>query len=206
MGCRGRALSGARRGGGAAGAGGGGRAGAGARIRPVGGGLPRPAAARLGFGGVDFRWRPDLPEVFDGLTMEIPAGSVSGCWARRVPASRPWRRWSLKVAAPQSGRVILGGVDIATLTAADGAGPDRLAEPDHASVRRHDPRTICCWPGPSRMTPRCGPRWTRRRSATSCARCRTAWRPGWGRAARGSPAARGGAWRWPARCCHRRRS
>ena len=76
----------------------------------------------------------------------------------------------LKVAAPQSGRVLLGRTDIATLTGAADAVPGRLAEPDHASVRRHDPGEFAASRGRTRTTRRCGPLWTRRASATWCAR------------------------------------
>jgi ATP-binding cassette subfamily C protein CydC len=75
-------------------------------------------SARLGFGGVDFRWRPDLPKVFDGLTMEIPAGMRVGVLGPSGAGKSTLAALVLKVAAPQSGRVLLGGIDIATLTAA----------------------------------------------------------------------------------------
>jgi ATP-binding cassette subfamily C protein CydC len=75
-------------------------------------------AARLGFGGVDFRWRLDLPKVFDGLTMEIPAGMRVGVLGPSGSGKSTLAALVLKVAAPQAGRVLLGGVDIATVTAA----------------------------------------------------------------------------------------
>ncbi len=77
-----------------------------------------PRGARLGFGGVTFRWRPDLPLVFDGLTMDIPAGTRVAVLGPSGAGKSTLAALALKVAAPGSGRVLLGGVDVATLSAA----------------------------------------------------------------------------------------
>jgi ATP-binding cassette subfamily C protein CydC len=74
--------------------------------------------ARLGFAGVDFQWRPELPKVFDGLTMEIPAGMRVGVLGPSGSGKSTLAALVLKVAAPRAGRVLLGGVDIASVTAA----------------------------------------------------------------------------------------
>jgi ATP-binding cassette subfamily C protein CydC len=68
---------------------------------------------------VHFRWRPDLPTVFDGLTMDIPPGSRVGVLGPSGSGKSTLAALALKVAAPQSGTVRLGRVDIATLAAAD---------------------------------------------------------------------------------------
>ncbi len=87
--------------------------------------VPEPAApaalstgTALRFEGVRFRWDTDRPELFDGLTLEVPQGSrvavlgPSGCGKSTLAALL------LKVAAPQAGRILLGGVDLAALSAA----------------------------------------------------------------------------------------
>jgi ATP-binding cassette, subfamily C, bacterial CydC len=80
---------------------------------------PASAGSRLGFDGVHFRWRPDLPTVFDGLTMDIPPGSRVGVLGPSGSGKSTLAALALKIAAPQSGTVRLGRVDIATLAAAD---------------------------------------------------------------------------------------
>jgi ATP-binding cassette subfamily C protein CydC len=76
-----------------------------------------PSGSRLGFEAVNFRWRPDLPNVFDGLTMDIAPGTRVGVLGPSGSGKSTLAALLLKVAAPQSGRVLLGRVDIASLTA-----------------------------------------------------------------------------------------
>jgi len=87
--------------------------------------VPDPAApaaassgSRLAFDGVSFQWRPDLPKVFDGLTMDIAPGSRVAVLGPSGSGKSTIAALVLKVAAPQSGRVLLGRTDIATLKAA----------------------------------------------------------------------------------------
>jgi ATP-binding cassette subfamily C protein CydC len=80
---------------------------------------PVPPSSRLGFEGVHFRWRPELPKVFDGLTMDIAAGTRVGVLGPSGSGKSTLAALALKVAAAQSGRVLLGRADIATLAAAD---------------------------------------------------------------------------------------
>ncbi len=80
---------------------------------------PVPAAPGLRFAGVRFGWDAAGPPVFDGLTLEIPAGArvavlgPSGCGKSTLAAL------ALKVAIPQAGRVTLGGIDMAELATPD---------------------------------------------------------------------------------------
>ncbi len=80
---------------------------------------PLPSANALRFEAVRFRWEPTRPTLFDGLTLDIPQGSrvailgPSGCGKSTLAALL------LKVAAPQGGRILLGGADLATLAAAE---------------------------------------------------------------------------------------
>ena len=81
---------------------------------------PNPAAlppgSALRFEAVHFRWQPDRPEVFDGFTLDIPAGTRIAVLGPSGAGKSSLAALALKVAAPQSGRVLLGGVDIATLS------------------------------------------------------------------------------------------
>ena len=75
-----------------------------------------PPGSALRFEAVHFRWQPDRPEVFDGLTLDIPQGSRVALLGPSGAGKSTLAALLLKVAAPQSGRVLLGGTDIATLT------------------------------------------------------------------------------------------
>lgn len=81
--------------------------------------LPVPAAFTLRFEGVHFRWRDDLPEVCRGLTLELPQGARVALLGPSGAGKSTLAALALKVAAPQAGRILLGGVDIADLAAAE---------------------------------------------------------------------------------------
>jgi ATP-binding cassette subfamily C protein CydC len=78
-----------------------------------------PAGSALRFEAVHFRWRADRPEVFDGLTLDIPQGSRVAVLGPSGAGKSTLAALALKLAAPQEGCVKLGGVDVATLAAAD---------------------------------------------------------------------------------------
>jgi ATP-binding cassette subfamily C protein CydC len=78
-----------------------------------------PVDFALRFEGVHFRWLPDRPMVFDGLSLEVPQGSRVALLGPSGAGKSTLAALALKVAAPDQGRVLLGGVDIATLAAAD---------------------------------------------------------------------------------------
>ncbi len=80
---------------------------------------PVPSSSRLTFDSVHFQWHPDLPKVFDGLTMEVAPGSRIAVLGPSGSGKSTMAALALKIAAPQSGRVLLGRTDIATLAAAD---------------------------------------------------------------------------------------
>lgn len=79
--------------------------------------LPRSSALR--FEAVGFRWQPNRPTVLDGLTLNIPAGARIAILGPSGAGKSTLAALALKVAAPQSGRILLGGTDIATLAAHD---------------------------------------------------------------------------------------
>ena len=77
---------------------------------------PLPKDCSLRFEGVHFRWRPDRPPVFDGLTLEVPQGARVAVLGPSGAGKSTLSALALKVAVPQAGRVLLGGTDIASLT------------------------------------------------------------------------------------------
>ncbi len=78
-----------------------------------------PADFTLRFEAVHFRWLPDRLPVFDGLTLDVPQGSRVALLGPSGVGKSTLAALALKVAAPQQGKVLLGGVDIAALAAAD---------------------------------------------------------------------------------------
>jgi ATP-binding cassette, subfamily C, bacterial CydC len=80
---------------------------------------PVPTGFALRFEGVHYRWRPDLQEVFNGLSLEVPAGARVALLGPSGAGKSTLAALALKVAAPVQGRILLGGVDIADLTAAE---------------------------------------------------------------------------------------
>jgi ATP-binding cassette subfamily C protein CydC len=81
-----------------------------------------PAAMPLGCGlrfeAVQFRWSADRPPVFDGLTLEVPEGSRVALLGPSGAGKSTLAALALKVVAPRSGQILLGGTDIAFLPAA----------------------------------------------------------------------------------------
>jgi ATP-binding cassette, subfamily C, bacterial CydC len=80
--------------------------------------VPMPDANGLRFEAVQFRWQPDRPSVFDGLTLEVPEGARVALLGPSGAGKSTLAALALKVVAPRSGHVLLGGVDIALLPAA----------------------------------------------------------------------------------------
>jgi ATP-binding cassette subfamily C protein CydC len=74
-----------------------------------------PTGNALRFEGVTFRWQPDRPELFDGLTLDIPSGARIAILGPSGAGKSTLAALLLKVVTPQAGRVLLGGVDLATL-------------------------------------------------------------------------------------------
>lgn len=174
--------------------------------------VPDPASPRaiptsftLRFDAVQFRWRPDLPPVFRGLTLEVPQGARVALLGPSGAGKSSLAALALKVAAPQEGRILLGGADIADLAAADlHARVAYLSQTTHLfddTIRanlllaRPDADDAALWAALDdaqigdlvRALPDKLDTWVEK-------------------AARASPAVRAVVSRWPARCCRRRRS
>jgi ATP-binding cassette subfamily C protein CydC len=77
-----------------------------------------PVGTALRFEGVEFRWQPDRPPVFDSLTLEVPQGARVALLGPSGAGKSTLAALALKVVAPRSGQIRLGGIDIATLPAA----------------------------------------------------------------------------------------
>lgn len=84
---------------------------------------PKPAAmpdsSALRIEAVRFAWQPDRPAVFEDLNLDIPQGHHVALLGPSGIGKSTLAALCLRLAAPQSGRILLGGVDIATLAAAD---------------------------------------------------------------------------------------
>ncbi len=79
---------------------------------------PLPAGNALRFEQVQFAW-PGRAPVLDGLTLDIPAGSRIAILGPSGAGKSTLAALALKVASPGEGRVLLGGIDLARLDAAD---------------------------------------------------------------------------------------
>lgn len=78
-----------------------------------------PERFDLHFEAVHFTWQPDRPPVFDSLTLDVPQGARVALLGPSGAGKSTLAALALKVTAPQQGRVLLGGTDIAALSAAD---------------------------------------------------------------------------------------
>jgi len=78
-----------------------------------------PKGSALSFAGVHFAWAANRPAVFDGLSLDVPQGARVALLGPSGAGKSTLAALALKVVAPQQGKVLLGGVDIATLPAAD---------------------------------------------------------------------------------------
>ena len=77
-----------------------------------------PTGTALAFRGVRFHWQADHPPVFDGLSLDIPAGARVALLGPSGAGKSTLVALALKLAAPEAGAVLLGGVDLASLPAA----------------------------------------------------------------------------------------
>lgn len=78
-----------------------------------------PQTSGLRFEAVGFRWQPDRPAVLEGFTLDIAAGSRVALLGPSGAGKSTVAALALRVVSPQSGRVLLGGIDVAALAAVD---------------------------------------------------------------------------------------
>ena len=78
-----------------------------------------PADNGLAFAGVRFAWHAGQSPVFDSLTLEVPAGAKVAVLGPSGVGKSTLAALALKIAVPQAGRVLLGGVDMAEIPTAD---------------------------------------------------------------------------------------
>ena len=76
---------------------------------------PAPQGHGLLFRDVGYRWQPDRPPVFEHLTLEIPQGARVAILGPSGSGKSTLAALLLRVARPQTGRISLGGVDLADL-------------------------------------------------------------------------------------------
>ncbi|WP_200306860.1 ATP-binding cassette domain-containing protein, partial [Paracraurococcus ruber] len=76
-----------------------------------------PAGHAIRVEGLRFAWSADRPPVFDGLDLDIPEGTRLALLGPSGAGKSSFAALLLKLAAPQAGRITLGGVDIAALPA-----------------------------------------------------------------------------------------
>jgi ATP-binding cassette subfamily C protein CydC len=78
-----------------------------------------PSGHALRVSGLRFAWAADRPPVFDGLDLDVPEGARVALLGPSGTGKSTLAALLLKFAAPQAGRITLGGVDIAALPAAE---------------------------------------------------------------------------------------
>lgn len=80
---------------------------------------PRPTSGSLNFEAVRFAWDADRPPVLDALTLAIPAGARVAVLGASGAGKSTLAALALRIATPESGRVLLGDTDIVKLRADD---------------------------------------------------------------------------------------
>ncbi len=86
-------------------------------VRLAGTRLPR-IEGRVTFEHVNFRFRPDGPEVLTGLNLELGPGQLIGVVGRSGSGKSTLTKLIQRLYTPESGRVLVDGADIGLLDAA----------------------------------------------------------------------------------------
>jgi ATP-binding cassette subfamily C protein CydC len=81
-----------------------------------------PAGNALSFEHVTFRWTQEGRNVFEDLSLDVPAGSRIAVLGPSGAGKSTLAALALRLVEPDAGRIRLGGTDIATLRAAEVRG------------------------------------------------------------------------------------
>jgi ATP-binding cassette, subfamily B, bacterial HlyB/CyaB len=77
-----------------------------------------PLKGRIQFDAVNFRYRPEAPPVLHSLTLDIRAGEVIGIVGRSGSGKSTLTKLVQRLYSPEQGRVLVDGVDIGLIDAA----------------------------------------------------------------------------------------
>ncbi|MFT3818081.1 MAG: type I secretion system permease/ATPase [Rubrivivax sp.] len=77
-----------------------------------------PLQGRIQLDGVVFRYRPEAPPVLQGISLEIGAGQVIGVIGRSGSGKSTLTKLLQRLYAPEQGRVLVDGIDIGLIDAA----------------------------------------------------------------------------------------
>jgi subfamily B ATP-binding cassette protein HlyB/CyaB len=77
-----------------------------------------PLQGRITLDQVVFRYRPEAPRVLDGLSVEIRAGEVIGIVGRSGSGKSTLTKLVQRLYVPEQGRLLIDGVDISLIDAA----------------------------------------------------------------------------------------
>jgi subfamily B ATP-binding cassette protein HlyB/CyaB len=71
-----------------------------------------PIAGRITYDQVQFRYRPDTPEVLKGITLDIQPGEVIGIVGRSGSGKSTLAKLVQRLYVPERGRVLIDGMDL----------------------------------------------------------------------------------------------
>lgn len=77
-----------------------------------------PLKGRIQFDQVQFRYRPEAPPVISGLSLDVKAGEVIGIVGRSGSGKSTLTKLVQRLYTPEQGRVLVDGVDISLIDAA----------------------------------------------------------------------------------------